>query len=334
MAEKINTPEERKQKLTLPEWKDRLAQFELQGKEIDIYGVLHTDYIGGQYEKEFERIISGASVVLLEAAPSATGMFSDTSAREYAAFLRKTRPDTINIPDAELISRIKKHIAENDDARFFARLESIAAKVNVPVAVSDVYSGGMYLQMLQMESLDDRVKGLKPYIAGGAFVAMLLEAFYEDLKKNSVAKESVTRRTFLQGVAGTIAAGASLSYGADTFERESESLIDDLYRLVPRRVGRTENPLGFARYNLTDARDVIDGEATKRLAKKYMTTPGPVVEILGNAHTKSIQHYAQHQNERSARNLMYEPYWRIARPKLTIYQSRGGRWEELSRESL
>jgi hypothetical protein len=102
------------------------ADLKMHGKDVRVFGVLHTPATLEYHEKDLEDGIKQSSTVVLEIAPAAIGMFN----QETLNFLQ----DNVLLEGQEVSAADwQARIASDESVDFYHRLELLAAKNNKPV---------------------------------------------------------------------------------------------------------------------------------------------------------------------------------------------------------
>jgi len=119
--------------------------FEVSGKQVETIGVYHDPVALKEYGKELEDAIGRASVVILESAPTAAGLYSDKYL-DYMSQEAKKRGIELNREE------VKKKLKNRTGYFFFSVLEKVAARQGRKLGVVD--PGSTHFQdQSDMESL-------------------------------------------------------------------------------------------------------------------------------------------------------------------------------------
>lgn len=300
-------------------WKQE--KFEINGKAVEIYGVYHRFETLDLYSAELKSAIEKSGIVMLEYAPVASGLFSD--------------------------SRVSDKLKTTPDVQFYISLENIAAKAGKMIATGDPEANTQekdFEKLTQeLDVQDNNAHKIKELITLGIPLGLVIEILRlrGELKqqknkasgkdeKNSVMK----RRSFLAASIGAVGVGAAAALSHEATYRDKVSQDN---------VGRKDNPLGQLLFELYDYRDVVAAEALNKLSEKK--NQGPIVSIYGSFHLSALKHYALSPVERKAKLKLYESvYGKISKPKLSIYKPRKqsvlseallpSAWDKVSEESL
>lgn len=330
----------------------RRETFELHGTRIEFFGIKHTIPFLKQHRETLTNAIKGASLVFLEGAPRAEGIFSEDTIRLLRSFFSK---NGYPVSD-EMAKRLL--LAKRQGIAFYAALEDIAAQYNKSIATADPAAsmGDTFEKLITGESFqridDDTERARAALIIGGILLAAfpscgnnlkdcLKNLMPEDsdseenakaekksapLQREQKPKGKMSRRNFLRVLGGGIAAPAMLS--------ETASALFKTNMVAPGYGRRTDNPLGAVLYDSIDYRDVSAAEGLDRLARST-SGKGTIVVIYGDVHRASIKHYAESPKERSIKKNAYLPYRAVAPPKLEVfeYDKKNG-WETKRQEAL
>ncbi len=294
-------------------------QFMVHDCPVEFHRVQHHIDVFNKNPEYFKQAIEKASIVVLEAAPTAEGLFTETIQKDYCKQL-----NTWGIKIT--LQEFQEDLANNKLLLFFKALEEQAAAQQKPVATVDPVFKEEGTWLLGVEDLIVGAKYGTIGIASLTILAKIAEAkgiivpFLK--KKNTTETMPPSRRSFLKttvaGVGG-ILAGSSLSvrHGNDMDHH-----------------GRTARGAGVTTFDMHDYRDTIIAEGLYQVASLREGT-SPIEAFYGAAHGSAVKFYAGHEKERRQRINMYaDTVARGIHPKLHMYRYEKGVWEEKARSEI
>jgi hypothetical protein len=293
--------------------------FELNGKKVEIKGVMHVPETFELYRKEFEEAIEKASIVILEAAPVADRTFSNQTVEFIKSLANKSGAEVSR-------EQIINDLESNRSLIFFRNLENLIARKGKRLATIDPINYEPMFSNDNLRMIDFLIRLVKAAIVSGG-ILFLSEKLLDKAKGEGGQQKSaegeltlkpkekgMSRRAFLKTAVGGLSAAGLGSLFAELFEFSGgKPGQEELSR------GRKENPLGVMLYELLDYRDVSLAKGLDVLTKRDLGN-GPVVVFYGGLHASAVRHYAENHKERDIKFETYRPYRSVAPPKLRIYE--------------
>ncbi len=295
----------------------RKLHFEVNGRQVELYGVLHVPETleVDEYRETLKQAIARASLVVIESMPTASGMHSERFIKFILEMAEKS---------SEKISRepIVNFFETEKSGRFFRQIENFAANLHKKAAMVDPWIQNIehpvvVYDLLRRDSDVLTTKTVLGMLGTIAFAFYNLTGNKANIKNEQTdnspglsGKSGLTRRQFLKGLSGAVMGGGWLSSMASVIDSSSGISV---------RGGRADNPLGPFLYNLLDYRDVTVAKGLDILTKKELGE-GPIVMIYGAGHASAIRHYAEASLEREAKYTTYAPYRSVDPPQLHTYE--------------
>ncbi len=312
-----NTFKEGPEAIPTPEETPESISFELNGTTIEMYGVFHGRGMFEQYREHLEKAIHNASAVIVEAAPTAEGVYSPEIIEAIRDWIK--RQDIV--ASDEEITQFVLSLQKNEHLKFYADVEKIVAQEGRPLITIDPRLAQNTIQGKFEEREQDVALAKKIGAIGGSglFLSLALYDFVsrQQEKSSETDKKSgpqkMSRREFLKTTTKVVVGLSSLlalgSLIAEQHEPKGKIQI---------KRGRTENPAGPLLYNLMDFRNVAVAQGL-HMASKENFGDGPIVLIYGSAHLDAIQHYSQRDTEREIKYQSYLPYREVDPPVFRVY---------------
>jgi hypothetical protein len=317
----------------------RRENFELNGRQVEIFGLAHVmeTLDKAEFREELAEAIKKASVVVLEAAPVAERVFSN----EMVEALREAAEAAGEKKSRE---EIVKWLESHEGLVFFREMERLAAQYGKLTATVDPLLQESFTSVKKLNEKELQVFLLKCLVFTGAtfgLAGMAVKSSPEregkveeiDEEKNKVNeaanRQTMTRRKFLKTLLGGTLGAAAGASGSSMLA----SLLERSEWGVEMR-GRKENPLGPALYDLLDYRDVAAAKGLSLLAQMKLGE-GPIVVIYGGLHSSAIKQYALSPKERDIKYAAYAPYRSAAAPALKVFEfKREEGWQKVMEEKI
>lgn len=266
--------------------------FQLNGKDFELFGVAHLPETIESHHQELEAAIEKAEAIVVEIGPDVESL---RSALESANLTKEAKAE---------IDRF---------FHFYEYISRLAGSRNKLVINADPSEGARGVEFFNditaANEKDARVQNIKTLISAGLPASLIALALRKKLGESMQKK--ISRRAFIGGMMSLAASGAlaSLSKVADFFNRQTD-----------KSVGRKDNPLGQFLYNLEDYRDLVVSKALEELSRREIK--GPIVVIYGDAHRSALKHYTFATKEREAKRKIYSPYDEALSPKMRVHRPR------------
>jgi len=281
---------ERQRRLELAREFFHKENFQLNGKNFELYGVAHVPETIELHHQELEAAIEKAGAIVVEIGPDVESLRA-------------------SLDSANLTEEAKAEIG--NFFHFYEYISRLAGSRNKLVINADPSEGARGIEFFNDISVanekDARVQNIKTLISAGLPASLIALALRKKL--GEFMQKKISRRAFIGGMMSMVASGAlaSLSKVAEFFDKQTD-----------KSVGRKDNPLGQFLYNLEDYRNLVVPEALEELSGREIT--GPIVVIYGDTHRSALKHYTFTPKERKAKRKVYSPYDEVLSPKMRVYK--------------
>jgi len=306
--------------------------FEVGGRRIVFMGVMHTPETLLHFWNEINDSIDNADIVVLEAAPEASGMLEnevllDTIQKHY-------KENGHSLTKEQIIEYLK----DDPSVRFYHFIEMICAVKGKHIVVVDPESQGAKLfDLKKIGEVADIMKAIIGIGGTAGFLASVAQDLIKKIRDSKEGKEGKTRRGFIKDLAelaGFIGITLSYSNYASLLESSEDKPIAGA--LDARKRGRVNNPIGALLYDVDDFRDVCISKGISKLVDDERQIGKNIAVIYGTAHESAVEYYSKVSTERDARFAMYAPYREETDPKVIEYRYNRDRreWEIIHAEKL
>ncbi|MFA4872817.1 MAG: hypothetical protein WC659_02680 [Patescibacteria group bacterium] len=326
--------------------------FTINDKRVEFYGIVHDIKLPERYWKVLEDAIQRASIVVLEYAPQASGLYDRSFIAKHRESLKKYFPDFAELEDIS-DQEIFEALIREPSLHFYREMENLAARHKKRIVTIDPHllAHEKIHELYKTDQKADLIKSLG--MVGGATGVLLSAILRKKLigehvrgengenKKEEDSSSTYTRRRFLDttlkagiGISATVGALSTLSKGAQILghpEYGKKLGYDDQF------VGREENPLGAFLYDEVDFKDVMIAKGMDEVTQHMHAEDEEAAMIYGFFHKTGIGHYLRSPRERAAREQLYAPYKGAVGPhKLRMYEYDGTKeeWRKIEERNI
>lgn len=294
---------------------------ELHGQKIEFCGVRHNPSTLEVYERELRDAIERSSLVVLEGAPEAEGIFEPQYITAISAWAKR---QGVTLSDSEIIDALRR----DPDIVFFSGVERMAKEASKRIAIIDPLQDSLASESLLDAGKNTEIKkalvllgGYFGYAGTGILNLLAKRTKQEPEKlKNKKGTHLITRRKALQGLFALTSSTSLLSLLASAHGIQGMG-------------SRRDNPFGLFVHNISDYRDVSVATGIDELAKTA-AHKDPITVIYGNAHINSQRHYLVSPQERKARSLGYGHFQSIKKPLLKVFEPVGDYWQKVTEQKI